>query len=112
MKNVLKDMRNNRKHSLPTNLLAMSADELEALAKKCVSLAKDLRKKEPTYALALAGGVYDISYQTVSNGSVDSYSGIAIITMSDGRKWRAVGRGPQGDAYTITRQGYIEFIPM
>ena len=94
------------------NLNNMSADELADLAKEANQLAADLRKAQPTYELALAAGIRDRSYQTVRNGEVASYSGEAIITMDDGRRWRATGHGPSGDAYTVTHQGGISFTPL
>lgn len=94
------------------NLSGLSADALTDLAKRAIALAADLHLSEPSYDLALEAGVRDKSYDTVRNGLVSSYSGEAIVTMADGRKWRCVGHGPRGDASHISRQGYIEFIPL
>lgn len=94
------------------DLKNMSVQQLESLSHAASKLANDLRKQEPSYDLALLNGVRDKSYPTVANGYVSKYSGEALITMADGRKWRAVGHGPAGDAYTVTRQGFIEFIPI
>lgn len=94
------------------NLSGMSAVQLDTLAAKAKSLAADLRKSQPTYDLALAAGVRDNSYGTVRWGRVASYSGEAVVTLEDGSRWRCVGRRPKGDAETVERQGYIEFIPL
>jgi len=95
------------------NLSKMSKRQLRELSKKAADLANDLEKQEPTYALALESGVVDRGYNTTANGFVSSYSGEAIITMDDGGKWKAIGHGPTGgDAWTVGKQGYIEFIPI
>jgi len=95
------------------DLSKMSKRQLRELAKKASALADDLEKEEPTYALALENGVVDCGYSTTANGFVSSYSGEAIITMDDGEKWKAIGHGPTGgDAWTVGKQGYIEFIPI
>ena len=94
------------------NLTGMSADSLKALAEKAMALAADLRKSQPSYELALESGVKDKSYPTVANGYVSSYSGEAVVTMEDGSKWRCVGRGPKGCPAHISKQGFIEFIPL
>lgn len=94
------------------NLSGMSADALQALAERAQTLAADLRKEQPSYELALENGVEDRSYPTVANGYVSSFRGEAVVTMADGQRWRCVGRGPKGDASHISRDGYIEFIPL
>lgn len=94
------------------NLSGMSANALTKLAERASALAKDLRKEQPSYELALEAGVKDKSYLTVREGLVNSYSGEAFVTMADGRRWWCVGHGPRGDASHISRQGYIEFIPL
>lgn len=94
------------------NLSGLSAVALQALAERASALAKDLRKGEPSYELALENGVEDRSYNTVRYGLVGSYRGEAVVTMANGRKWRCVGRGPRGDASHISAEGFIEFIPM
>ena len=94
------------------NLSGMSADALQTLAKRASELAADLRKEQPSYELALEAGVEDRSYPTVANGYVNSFSSEAVVTMADGRKWRCVGHGPKGSPIHISRQGYIEFIPI
>lgn len=48
------------------NLSGMSADALTKLAERASALAKDLRKAEPSYELALENGVEDRSYPTVA----------------------------------------------
>lgn len=94
------------------NLSNMSADALEALAKKAKSLAEDLREKQPSYALALEAGVKDESYQTVRYGRIEKYSGEAVVKMADGSRWLCKGHGTKGNAHYVSREGYIEFIPM
>lgn len=94
------------------NLSNMSADELEALSKKSAALAADLRKAEPSYALALRAGIRDLGYSTVANGYVSKFAGEAVIELDNGTKWKAIGHGPKGDAYSISRHGFIEFIPL
>ena len=94
------------------NLSGLSAVALQALAERAQTLAADLRKGEPSYELALENGVEDRSYNTVRYGLVGSYRGEAVVTMADGQRWRCVGRGPRGDASHISRDGYIEFIPL
>ena len=91
------------------NLKGKSRQELMKLSKKAKKLAEDLKKEEPSYDLALENGVQDVSYNTTANGRVSSYKGKAIIEMDDGTVWKAVGKGPKGDAYSIMRQGRIEF---
>ena len=94
------------------NLSGMSADALTKLAERASALAADLRKQQPSYELALEAGVEDRSYNTVREGLVNSYRGEAVVTMADGQRWRCVGHGPRGDASHISRDGYIEFIPL
>ena len=99
--------------SLPDiETVAFSADALEEYSEKAAALAADLRKAEPSYDLALAAGVSNRSYHTVRWGMVSSYDGEAIIEMADGRRWKAVGHGPQGSAEHVSKQGWIEFIPI
>ncbi|NBV54732.1 MAG: hypothetical protein EBR79_03360 [Proteobacteria bacterium] len=94
------------------SLNGLSATALETLARRAIDLANDLRKEEPSYRLALEAGVEDHSYSTVRNGRVSYYAGEAIVTMANGKKWRCVGHRSRGDAYSVYRQGYIEFIPL
>uniref|UniRef100_A0A6M3XW46 Uncharacterized protein n=1 Tax=viral metagenome TaxID=1070528 RepID=A0A6M3XW46_9ZZZZ len=89
-----------------------SADELEKIAFQANKLSDDLRRNEPSYALALSNGVRDCSYHTQRCGMVAEYKGTAIIKMANGKMWRAVGHGPCGTAETVTRDGWIEFIPI
>lgn len=93
-------------------LMGMSADQLERLAARATKMAGDLRAAEPTLDLALAAGVRDKSYSTVRYGRVASYAGEAEVTMADGRRFRAIGHGPRGDAETLDRGGYVEFVPL
>ena len=93
-------------------LNGMSVEKLQAVAKAATDLARDLKQRQPTYALALAAGIHDNSYTTVRYGHVPSYSGQAEIVLSDGSRWLAIGHGPAGDAHTVSRDGYIEFRPL
>ena len=94
------------------DLSGLSAQHLERLSKRALQLARDLRKKEPSDALALANGVEDNSYNTVRWGGVSSYSGEAVVTMADGSVWRCIGHRPTGTAEYVARDGWIEKIPM
>ena len=94
------------------NLSGLSADALQALAKRASELAADLRAEQPSYELAIEAGGKDNGYDTVRCGWVNSYRGEAVIEMSNGKKWRCVGHGPRGDASWVSKDGYIEFIPM
>ena len=94
------------------DLSKKSAEQLNTLAKRATSLAQDLQKREPSYELAIENGIRDKSYSTVRYGRVPSYAGEVEITMSDGSRWRAIGHGPTGNAHVVTRDGYIEFIPL
>lgn len=94
------------------NLSGLSVDSLTELAKRAIALAADLHLSEPSYDLALEAGVRDKSYNTVRCGWVSSYSGEAVIEMANGKKWKAVGHGPRGDASWVSKDGYIEFIPL
>lgn len=90
----------------------MSSDALLTLAAKATALAKDLKAVQPSYALALACGILDRSYDTVRWGVIPSFSGECDITMADGSRWRAIGHGPEGCADYVSRDGYVEFIPL
>lgn len=94
------------------NLSGLSADALTKLAERAQTLAADLRKEQPSYELAIEAGVKDKGYNTVRCGWVSSYSGEAVIEMANGKKWKAVGHGPRGDASWVSKDGYIEFIPL
>lgn len=88
----------------------LSSNKLKELSKEAAKLAEDLEKEEPSYALAIAHGIQDRSYDTTANGWVPDYEGEAIIKMDNGTVWKAIGHGPQGDAWSIFADGYIEFI--
>ena len=90
--------------------MVVSATRAEALAVGMTELARDLRANEPSVALALRAGVKDKSYDTVANGWVLRYEGEAVVKLANGREYRCVGHGPRGDAHSIYRQGFIEFI--
>jgi len=71
--------------------------------------------KEPTILMALAAGIKDESYRTVWCELILRYSGEAVITMDNGRKWKAIGHGngPRGGLPGgASKPGWIEFIPM
>ena len=61
--------------------------------------------------LAVEAGVRDESYDTVANGYVRRYRGEATITIG-GKRYRAVGFGPEGTAEFIRRNGGIRFTPV
>ena len=93
-------------------LLAFSESNsrcLRDIAVMAEKLAADLEKIEPTYELAMAAGIEDCGYDTVRHGWVSKYRGEAIVTMADGRKWKAVGYGPTGGPDWIGKQGGITF---
>lgn len=92
-------------------LRGLSANALDCLARRAALLAADLRQQQPSYELALLGGVCNASYATVKHGLVHWYRGEAVIEMADGTKWLAVGHGPEGTAEYVSKDGYIEFIP-
>jgi hypothetical protein len=94
------------------NFGGRSATELEEIAAHAARLAADLRREQPSDELALAHGVIDRSYSTVRCGTVTSYAGEAIVTLSNGSRWRCVGRGPRGGAEWVAKNGFIEKIPV
>jgi len=93
-------------------LKGKSVQQLKQISEVSAKMAEDLKAVLPSYDLAIFAGVQDCSYDTQSNGWVRCYRGEALIKMDDGRVFRAVGHGPDGDAWSIYRQGYIEFIPI
>lgn len=94
------------------DLSNMSAEALEELSKRAASLAADLRKEQPSYTVAIEHGILDRGYDTVRYGFVPSFGGEAIITMADGRRWKAIGHRPRGSAEHVSRNGWIEFVPL
>lgn len=94
------------------NLKGMSSAQLRELAARATALAKALEAETPTYALAIEAGVKEESYRTYRYGHVPAYSGQAIITMANGKRWRAIGHRQEGTPESIDRDGYIEFIPI
>ena len=94
------------------SLKGMSSEQLRALAKRATTLAHDLDQEKPSYTVALENGIEDETYPTPRDGMVSSYRGTVEITMPNGKKWKAVGHGPRGDAYSVYSHGYIEFIPI
>ena len=95
-------------------LAGMTAAELDELAGRATKLAADLKGGQPTYDLALAGGIQDIGWIHPRYGRVASYRGECEIMMEDGSLWRAVSHRPQGGPTSswISREGYIEFIEL
>jgi hypothetical protein len=62
-------------------------------------------------ALALAAGVKDESYPVGRHGGrIPSYSGVALITAEDDRRWWCIGHRSKGRADTCTRVGRVEFM--
>jgi hypothetical protein len=59
--------------------------------------------------LAIEAGVKDNQYQTCRQGWVDSYSGVVEFDAPDGKRYRAVGRRPQGTPDTVYKNGYVDF---
>lgn len=95
------------------NLNGMSVNELLCLSIRAGQLAMDLRQDYPSYALALEAGIKDKSYRDEIYGLVKSYSGRAVITMENGKKYKAIGRGPvKVEGSDGGLDGYIEFILM
>lgn len=91
-------------------LTKMSSAQLTHLSEMCQKLAQDLKKKEPSYELALLNGIQDKTYNTVRNGIIPSYGGETIIKMNDGTKWKAIGHRSSGTAHYVSRVGWIEFV--
>jgi len=83
-------------------------DQVERLSE----IAKDLKKEQPTEALAVFFGIQDCSYNTQSNGFIKNYKGQAIIQMDNGKKFKAIARPAQGDAYYVHKRSFIEFIEL
>lgn len=98
--------------TLMSIISGLSAPQLEELSKIATERATDLRSKEPSYRLALSAGIKDRSYQTVRYGRVESYSGEAFIVLEDGSRWIAIGHGPTGGPDYVSKEGYIEFVPV
>ncbi len=94
------------------NLNGMSARELRHLAEWANQLADDMEKECPSYELAIQAGITDESYDTTSNGFVESYSGRAVVQMENGSLWLARGHRPEGGADHVSKEGYIEFTPL
>ena len=95
----------------------MSAEQLRALRKEIElaekALTTDFESLSPSerYKLALKAGVRDKSYSTVRYGTISDYSGEAEVTVG-GRKYKVVGHGPRGTAEYVSKEGFIEFIPL
>jgi hypothetical protein len=87
-------------------------------------IATLLALPEPTVELALALGVRDRSYQSTNDGRVTRYVSLAqlgqrgqggarpaaTVTMADGGRWECWCVPPQGNAYTCTAHGRIEWV--
>lgn len=65
----------------------------------------------PSKSEAVAAGIVNKSYRTQRYGLVDNFSGRAIMTMPDGRRFQANGIKSSGDAWTAY-QGGILFDPI
>ena len=61
--------------------------------------------------LALEAGIQDRSYQTPRQGWVASYLGEALIHYK-GQTYKAIGHDTEGCPMTVTKEGFIEFIPI
>ena len=66
-------------------------------------------KKFEMVKLAVKAGIKDNGYKTVANGWVNNYKGEVELEI-EGVKYLAKGHKPDGDAYSIFKDGYIEFI--
>ena len=88
----------------------LSVDVLDSFGKKLQAIAQEMKKKQPSYSLAIEAGIQDRSYSTVRWGTISKYSGEATIEMADGSIWKAIGHGPRGTAEYVSSEGYIEFI--
>jgi hypothetical protein len=109
-------MKNNQKEYkmdyTEVDLSKLSAKDLDELSIKAKRLAAHLRAEEPSYDLAIEAGIRNTGYSTVRWGWVSSYSGRVEITMDNGKRWRALGYGPRGNAETVSAQGGIKFEPI
>lgn len=94
------------------SLSGMSAAALRELAERATKMAEDVVKSQPSYGMALDAGVRNEGYMTVRHGWVPSYSGEAVVTMEDGSRWKCIGHGPRGSAEWVSKNGFIEFIPL
>ena len=65
----------------------------------------------PSESEAVAAGIMKKSHYTHRYGVIDKYSGTAILTMPDGRRFQAIGVSRKGDAWTAY-QGEIFFNPI
>lgn len=63
---------------------------------------------EPTERMAIAAGVETHHYRAGYGHTVASFSGTAVVTMADGRKYKAVGRSATGTPHEAFN-GYVEF---
>lgn len=81
------------------------------LLNKTQIMKKNLSPNEEMIQLALEAGIKDRSYSTPRQGWVESYLGEAIIEYK-GQKYKVIGHDTEGCPMTVTREGYIEFIPV
>lgn len=99
-------------YQLMETLSGLSAQDLTRLATMATELAVDLKAAQPTIALALAAGVRDCGYNTQSNGYIPMYRGQGEIKMADGSRWLAIGHDPEGNASWVSKDGWVEFVPL
>lgn len=61
-------------------------------------------KIESIVSIAIREGlIEDNSYDTISSGWIHSYSGTANV-----RGYQLIGHRPEGDAWYVSRDGYVE----
>jgi hypothetical protein len=90
----------------------MSAQECEMLSIRARLIAMSRRLSQPTREAAFVAGIQNMSYFTPARGLVESYAGEAVVTDSNGKRWKVVGHQPKGDVGYTSVQGYIEFKPL
>lgn len=97
-------------------IFRQSPEQIEAIrmqmdsARTALKTDMDSVASRDVYSMALEGGAKDQSYSTVRYGTISKYSGEAEIEIN-GRKYKAVGRGPRGTAEYVSKYGFVEFIP-
>jgi hypothetical protein len=103
--------------SMKKRIYTMSENQLCALERTIANARKALESDLSSLSfaekeeLALSAGVSDNSYRTVRYGTVTSYRGTAEIVVGK-RRYQVVGHGPSGTPEFVSRQGYLEFIPL
>ena len=95
------DFRIKQAKELATNAVAVILKQLDTLAEQRV------------ITLALQNGLVNNGYDTVANGWVDSYKGEANYSDPITEiAYKAVGFGPQGNAYSIFKEGGFTLQPI